>query len=343
MKGRNGQVTRIYKILTILEGAPHGLSVSDLIERLHARGYEVGKRTVYRDLEALRAAGFPLDERGKSEDQGTRWTLERSTRVNHYLILGARELFALYLARAAMTPFRDTPFYEDVISVFNKIDEKLGVKGQSFLNEVSQDMHFEAGPRWGLGLDPDIVETIRAACTERHVLSMDYSSVNSGTTSPRKIGPHFLYFAKGSLYFVGEDLGDNVIKVFSVPRIHRAEMHDDSYETEPVDPDRFFGSSFGVYHGGAPQSIKIEFSPAIASFVKERRWHPSQRVVAKDGSYTEFCLDVAVTPELVQWVLGFGSNARVLEPQTLAIQIADEARRISELYITVDNGATKTA
>lgn len=334
MKGRNAQVTRIYKILTILEGAPHGLSVSDLVDRLHDRGFEVGKRTVYRDLDALRAAGFPLDERGKSEEQGTRWTLERSTRVNHYLVLGVRELFALYLARAAMAPFRDTPFYEDVASVFDKIDEKLGVKGQAFLSELSQDLHFEPGPRWGLGLNPDIVETLRAACTERQVLSISYTSVNSGKTGSRNVGPHFLYFAKGSLYFVGEDLGDKIVKVFSVARVHSAEMLETPYTTAPVDPERYFASAFGVYHGNTPQKIRIQFAPPVASFIKERRWHQTQRIVAKEGGAIEFHLEVDVTPELVQWVLGFGSSARVMEPAVLAQQIHDEAVRTAEHYST---------
>ena len=33
--------------------------------------FEVTKRTVYRDLEALKAAGFPLDEKGKDTENGT--------------------------------------------------------------------------------------------------------------------------------------------------------------------------------------------------------------------------------------------------------------------------------
>nr|MBP7864181.1 HTH domain-containing protein [bacterium] len=114
MKGRNSQVVRIYKLITILEGAPHGLSISDLTTRLNDRGFEVDKRTIYRDLDALKAAGFPLEERGKTEDQGTRWTLERSIKVSKALVLNARELLALYLARSALIPLKETPFFTDL-------------------------------------------------------------------------------------------------------------------------------------------------------------------------------------------------------------------------------------
>lgn len=332
MKGRNAQVTRIYKILTILEGAPQGLSAADLVDRLQERGFEVTKRTIYRDLDALRAAGFPLDERGKSDDQGTRWTLERSTRVSQYLVLGVRELFALYLARAAMTPLRDTPFYEDVVSVFDKIDDKLGINGQRFLSELSQDLHFEPGPRWGLGLNPDIVETVRSACTERQQLAITYASVNSGKTTLRKVGPHFLYFAKGSLYLVAEDLDDQIVKVFSIARMQTAEMLEAAYLADPVDPEQYFASSFGIYHGKEPQMIRIRFAPAVASFVKERRWHQTQRIIVKEGGSIEFYLETDLTPELVQWILGFGAHARVLEPVTLVDRIVEEAARTIEQY-----------
>ncbi len=332
MKGRNAQVSRLYKILSVMEGAPHGLTASDLVARLHDWGFEVTKRTVYRDLEALRAAGFPLDERGKSDEQGTRWTLERNARVTQYLVLNVRELFALYLARSVILPFKDTPFYEDLNSTFKKIDEKLGVKGQEFLNEIEQDFHFEPGPRWGLGLDPDTVETLRAACTDRQLVSMTYNSASSGETGKRTVGPHFLYFAKGSLYFVGEDLGDNVVKVFSVPRISAAEMTQQPYNGTAVDPENYFASSFGVYRGESPQPIHLHFNPQIASFVKERRWHASQRIIVRERGHIEFHLEVAITPELVQWILGFGSHVKVVGPKDLAARVMDEAQNIVEQY-----------
>lgn len=78
---RNDQVARIYNILLILEYAPHGITVRGLCERLNERGHEAGVRTVYRDLNALRKAGFPLHEKGTDADNATRWILERKTNV----------------------------------------------------------------------------------------------------------------------------------------------------------------------------------------------------------------------------------------------------------------------
>jgi len=332
MKGRNGQVARIYRILTLLEGAPHGLTVAEILDRLQDRDVAVGRRTVYRDLDALRLAGFPLEERGNGGDPATRWTLQRTTRVNHYLVLSSRELLALYLARAVLTPLRETPFYEDLNSTFGKIEDKIGKQAKSFLHELSEDLYFEPGPRWGLGLDPDVVDTVRAGCTERQVLTIRYASVNSGTTRERQVGPHYLYFAKGSLYLVAEDLEDHKIKVFAVPRMEQAEMTEAAYDGAVIEPEEFFNHSFGIFRGDSPQKVVVRFHPHVAGFVRERRWHPSQQVIALEKGWIEVRLDVAITPELTQWILGFGSRVRVVEPAALVREIQDEAQRTISLY-----------
>ena len=52
---RGEQLARQWKIIQTLISSRMGKSATDLAE-----GLECGWRTVYRDLEALQAAGFPL-------------------------------------------------------------------------------------------------------------------------------------------------------------------------------------------------------------------------------------------------------------------------------------------
>lgn len=333
MAGRNAQISRIYAILDLLEGAPHGLTVGELKAKLEDRDHHASKRTVYRDLEALSAAGFPLFPNEDSENaQASRWILERNAKINQYLVLAPRELVALYLAQGVLSPLKDTPFYEDLNGVFRKIEEKIGTRGQEFLSELTNELRFEPGPRWGLGLNPDTLETIRAACAERQILQFHYSSVSSGTRRTRTVGPHYLYFAKSSLYLVGEDLEDSKVKVFSVPRINDATMLDKPYEGKVQTPEEFFQHSFGIFHGSRPTSVEIQFSPTVAPFVRERRWHPSQRVVSKADSSIILHLEVAVTPDLVQWILSFGPEAKVISGGDLQQRIFESAQKVMLHY-----------
>lgn len=335
MPGRNAQVARIYTILNLLEGTPQGLSAKEIRARAIERGHEASQRTIYRDLEALSASGFPLFPQGEgsTDSPATRWVLEKTARIDRYLVLTPRELVGLYLSRSVLAPLRDTPFYEDLERMFGKIEEKLGTRANEHLRDLSNEIRFEPGPRWGLGVNPDLLDTVRAACTEGQLMACTYASVSSDGPTPRTLGPHYLYFSKGALYLVAEDLGDGKIKTFALPRMSDARMLDDAYQGSKSDPAELFRNSFGIYRdGGAPEDVTIHFSRTIAPFVRERSWHHSQRTVAKSGGDIELKLHVTITPELVSWILGFGPEATVLEPRHLQSRLAEAAERIIGKY-----------
>ena len=333
MPGRNSQISRIYRILNLLEGAPQGLSILDLWKRINDRGEEIGKRTIYRDVEALEAAGFPLlQTEDVGDEAGRRWSLDRSNQFTKNVVLSAPELLALYLSREALTPLRETPFFRDIQSVFQKIEAKLGPAHREHLDELSSEIHFQPAPAWGLGVSPDVFETLRAACSERQCLRIEYSSVNSGDRRMRIVGPHYIYFSYSAIYLIAEDMETHTIKTFSIPRVHSAEMLEEAYEGAVSDPAGLFEHSFGIYRGTEPVSVKLEFAREVASFIKERRWHASQRVVSKQGGRIEVSLEVALTPEFTQWVLSFGAHVRVVTPLELQSQIVAAAHALIESY-----------
>ena len=328
MAGRNSQVARFYKILTLLEGAPHGLTVTEILSRLQEWAVEVTERTVYRDLEGLKDAGFPLESKGTSVDGANRWTLDKTTKITEYLVLNAREVLALFLARNMMAPLRDTPFYQDLENTFAKIEGKIGTKMQNYLNDLSQELAFEPGPSWGLGLNPEVIDTCRTALLEKQKIRLRYFSVRSNQSSERTLAPHVMYFAKGSLYLLARDLGDDQVKIFAMPRMSEVVMLDEGFEDEEVDPELFFENSFGVFRGTEACKIELIFKDPVATFVRERRWHASQRItqLPERGIRLEF--DCAVTPELVQWVLGFGEFVQIKGPDHLKAQVLAQAQNL---------------
>ena len=69
---RNEQVARIYAVLNILEGAPAGLSIQEILDRVRERGHATDKRTIYRDIATLIGQRVPI--RGEA---GTGYVLEK--------------------------------------------------------------------------------------------------------------------------------------------------------------------------------------------------------------------------------------------------------------------------
>ncbi len=78
--------------------------------------------------------------------------------------------------------------------------------------------------------------------------------------------------------------------------------------------------------------MTIWFNPSSAPFIKERRWHTSQKLVEHpDGSLT-LHLVVAGLNDLKRWVLGYGKGAIVKEPQELVQLIKREVEEMSQYY-----------
>jgi predicted DNA-binding transcriptional regulator YafY len=82
--------------------------------------------------------------------------------------------------------------------------------------------------------------------------------------------------------------------------------------------------SFGVYHGDGDVRIKVRFSPAVARYVSESKWHESQKLLPqKDGSLVaDFHL--SDTEEIKRWIMSFGQHAVVLEPEGLREEVVRE-------------------
>lgn len=328
---RNETALRVLEIGRLLELAPHGLTIKELQARLNDRGFKATNRTVYRDVEAA-TQFFPIFEKEKTESGGIRYSMESVAKITKYLALHPRELFALYFSRGVLQPLENTPFYTDIQATFQKIDVLLGQRGREYLDELASSLFFEPGPKWGLGLSPDVIETIRAACEERHVLLGVYVSTKDNAPKKRRLGPHFLYYAKGGIYLVAEDLDTKQIKTYSLPRFHSVQMAETGYETQPLNPSEFFASSFGVFSATEVEEVEMEFEPSVARFVSERQWHASQRVVNLDQGKARVSFSIAVTPEFVAWVLGFGPDVRVTKSDKLIKLLVEQATKVREMY-----------
>ena len=97
---RGDQLARQWTIIQSLLSSRTGKPISELAEALGCH-----RRTVYRDLEALQSAGFPLYS--DQEEGRARWYLIESARRSIPVPFSMTELMALYFSRATIPWFRD--------------------------------------------------------------------------------------------------------------------------------------------------------------------------------------------------------------------------------------------
>jgi predicted DNA-binding transcriptional regulator YafY len=122
---RGDQLGRQWRIIQTLLISRTGQSAADLAEEM-----EANPRTVYRDLEALQVAGFPIYT--DRVDGKNLWSLLDTMKHHIPIPFNLMELMALYFSRDMMKVFKDTVFYDNLESLFNKIKTTLPKESLNF-------------------------------------------------------------------------------------------------------------------------------------------------------------------------------------------------------------------
>ena len=76
--------------------------------------------------------------------------------------------------------------------------------------------------------------------------------------------------------------------------------------------------------------VKLLFDSQAAEYARERRWSAEQKTTLTPEKNLVLELTVRSKPEAVAWILSFGPNVRVREPDWLKEEVLESARRIIE-------------
>jgi predicted DNA-binding transcriptional regulator YafY len=180
----------------------------------------------------------------------------------------------------------------------------------------------------------DLLEEVVDALQRRRALRLRYRGFDGARRAVR-IEPLSLALYDHQLYLIGRPAG-GAVHPFRFSRIESAEAAGGTFrypDKDSYDPERVFADSFGVAVEEKYPVTRIEVSLAgnWAPFVQSHRWHRSQESFLRAGR-VHVRLRVRLCPEVVAWILGFGPDARVVEPKALQRRIARLARQMARVH-----------
>jgi len=322
---RNDQITRQWHLLRQLEGSP-GRSLQELVDNV-PDDYPKNARTVRRDLEALEAVGFPLViERHNGQ---TRWRLMEGFRDIPALGFSATELMALLLSRNLLKPLEGTEIAESLNSALSKASAALPPQGHEYVRSMEQMFTVGLGPHKNYREHRQTIDLISQAIDKRRTAQMRYYSASRDGTGRREVDPYFLRFTGGGLYLIGHCHLRKEVRMFAIERIRSITLTDHPYQM-PLDfkVDEYVQDALGVMRSGRRIEVELLFSKKAAAWVKDKTWHPSQEIKLQKDGRLKMTLKVADNEELVGWILGFGGDARVIEPESLHQKVREQAKAI---------------
>jgi len=323
---RGDQLARQWRIIQTLISSRSGKSVGDLAAIL-----ECHTRTVYRDLEALQAAGFPVyTERAGGKNL---WCLLESARHSIPIPFSLPELMALYFSRGMMGVLKDTVFYDSLVTLYEKIKATLPDEYIAYLDRVAGSLTVKSKPHPPYGPLRSILDKVSETAILKKYIWIDYYALSRKKKTRRKVAPYKIWFFDGTFYLIGHCGLRQDIRIFAMDRIRNLESTDETFVMpEDFNIDDFMKSSFGVFQG-RPVKVRVRFAPDIADYIREKIWHETQQIEAQDDGSIIFEAEVAGIDEIKFWILKWGAKARVLEPEVLREAVRTEAELMAENYI----------
>ena len=323
---RGDQLARQWKIIQTLTSSRMGKAASELAEVLHCHS-----RTVYRDLEALQAAGFPVytdKVAGKNL-----WVLLDNAKRSIPIPFTLPELMALYFSRGMMGVLKDTVFYDSLASLFDKIKATLPGDCIDYLERIEKSLKVRSKPYKQYHRLRYIIEKVSEAAVQKKRIVIDYHTMSRNKNTRRKVAPYKIWFFDDTFYLIGNCGLREDIRIFAMDRIQKFEVTNESFEMpEDFNVEDFMKSSFGIFHGERVR-ISIWFAAEIAAYILERTWHETQEIQTLNDGSIIFKAEVAGIAEIKYWILKWGANAKVLKPDSLRAELRAEAEAMLGNYV----------
>ncbi len=151
------------------------------------------------------------------------------------------------------------------------------------------------------------------------------------------VRPLSLMVYRQQLYIVALK-NDHKPHPFRVARVLSADVGKPFTYPPDYDPVEVYRNAFGVFvPDSTPQVVRVRLTGEWKTFIRSHRWHPSQEV-EPDGVTVR--ITVCLCRELDQWILSFGEDAEVLEPESLREKIATRFKLAAGRYADNANASS---
>jgi predicted DNA-binding transcriptional regulator YafY len=314
-----------HRLIAVLLALQHTgkLSATALADDL-----EVSVRTIYRDIDALSAAGVPI-------------YAERGSRGGIVLADGYRDALARFHEdelRALFVSSDDALADLGIVggrrSALEKLARVMPDRVRKAVGKTRGRVHVDSR-RWmgGASMRSASLDALRDAVWNDHRATIAYTN-RSGAATRRTIDPLGLVTKAGVWYLVARDR--ETVKTFRVQRIARVRVHDQCF----VRPSSFDVGEY--WNASMAQGGAVNEAPFVATFQMSRRalanvsmYHAIEsRTRVRGSTPAAWVVRVAFASFMsaVHEALSWGEDALAIEPPSLCRWLAEHGRWLAQRY-----------
>src|SRR5215510_3654641 len=288
------------------------------------RSLGIAKAQFYRDKKDLEAAGFVF----KYSRSKSRFVIEQDPYLPIY-DLTLTETFALTMAVRQLSAAGDFILTYEALEALKKIVANAPGVQRDLLMECLHESVLQKG----FGCQPQILDDLRKALQEQRWIVISYTPSTAEAPKEYTLDPYQIYFKRRALYLDAYHPEAGAYRVFRVNRISAVRPTGMLFSRHT---DYNFAQrhrhSFSVFVGDTVQRVRVRFGKRVAPFIREACWHHSQQLSEEPDGSLLFAVEVNEPREVGWWVLQWGAEAEVLEPESLRQALREAAKRLVELY-----------
>jgi proteasome accessory factor B len=293
-----------------------------------AKELEISSRSVARDIDFMRdRLQLPL------RYDGVRHGYYYDGKVSAFpsLTISEGELFALAVAEKALQQYRGTSFERPLLSAFRKMSESLPETISLNLNEWSETISFRTSAEPILNLAN--FDLLAQATARGEQLRLTYRKPGQKKAEERLVDPYHLANVNGEWYLFAYDHLRKAVRTFSPMRVLQIEKTGATFpRNDGFSLQRELKNSFGVHAGTSKIQVLIRFDAAVADYIREKKWHASQKLRESRDGAVELELTLSSLVEIERWILSWGGHAQVVQPAELARNLAAAGKRIAAAH-----------
>ena len=295
-----------------------------------AEELEVSVRTIYRDIDALSAAGVPVyAERGP----GGGCALLDGYRTN-LTGLTEDEVRALFMLSIPVA-LAELGVGQELKAALLKLSAALPASRRHDEAWVRQRIHLDWS--WWFQAEEPVphLQTMQRAVWEDRRLCLTYRQQAGPSIEQfeRVVDPYGLVAKAGVWYLVCA--GDGRIRVYRVSRVLSARLTAEHFQ-RPADFDlaAYWSAHCAEYERNRPlYPVTVRVSPALASELSRHFGDEIAEAGPPDAEgWITLTLPFETLGDARQRILGFGGAMEVLEPRALRESVLDFATQIVALY-----------
>lgn len=283
---------------------------------------EVSERTIYRDVDALSAAGVPVyAERGSSGGiaiaEGYRRTL------THF---SEDEIRALFVSGAS--PLADLGYDRGYDRALEKLQGGLAEVHRRAAEKSRSRIHLD-GRRWNQPEPPrDLLAMLRRAVWDDRRVHMTYHDRNR-VASTRVIDPLGMVSKAGVWYLVARS--KNELRTFRVERIAHVEELEERFERpEEFDLERYWSESILRFaESSRSEEIAVTLSVAAGAIDRVQTYWPVE-VLETNGPQWLVRISFPGQEIAVFQAVAWADIAHIVEPAALRDAAIARARQVLE-------------